>query len=93
MRRKGPPSTTSTTANDMILVKALRGTCLAKAWQILDGATIHVHWWNGIHGRLKPSARVFPAHLDEPVKLREVFTMTPTKDQALQPVWGIMAPP
>jgi hypothetical protein len=38
------PSTTSIAANDMILVKALRGVCLAKAWQILDDATIHVHW-------------------------------------------------
>ena len=91
MRRKGPPSTTSIAVNDMILVKALRGMCLARAWQILDDATIHVHWWNGVHGRLQPSARVFPAYLDESVKLREVFTMTPTKDQALQPVWGIIA--
>jgi hypothetical protein len=41
--------------------------------------------------RLQPLARVFPAYLGESAKLREVFTMTPTKDQALQPVWGIIA--
>jgi hypothetical protein len=53
--------------------------------------TIQVHWWNGTHGRLRPRARVFSAYLDEPTKLREASTMTPTKDQALQPVWGIIA--
>jgi hypothetical protein len=52
---------------------------------------IHVHWWNGVHGRLQPSTRVYPAYLDESAKLREMFTMSPTKDQALQPVWGITA--
>jgi hypothetical protein len=91
MRREGPPSTTSTAANDTTLGKALRGVCLAEVWQVLDGATIQVHWWNGTHGRLRPLARVFSAYLDEPTKLREAFTMTPTKDQALQPVWGIIA--
>jgi hypothetical protein len=63
MRRKGPPSTTSIAANDMVLVKTLRGICLAKAWQILDDATIHVHWWNGTHGRLQwVYAPISPAH-------------------------------
>jgi hypothetical protein len=33
------------------------------------------------------SAPVFSACLGESTKLREVFTMPPTKDQALQPVW------
>jgi hypothetical protein len=70
----------------MVLVKALRGISLAKAWQILDDAAIHVHRWNGTHGRLQPLARVLPAYLDESAKRREVFTMTPTKDQVQQPV-------
>jgi hypothetical protein len=92
MRRKASPTTTAIANDDMILVRALRGACLGKAWQVLDDATIHIHWWNGINGRrLQPSAKVFPAYLDESTKLREVFTTNPSKDQALQPVWGIIA--
>jgi hypothetical protein len=92
MRRKDPPRSASTpSANDMLLVRTLRGARLAKVWQVQDDAAIHVHWWNGLHGRLQPSARVHPAYLDGPAKPREVFTMSPTKDQALQPVWGITA--
>jgi hypothetical protein len=91
MRRKDPLPSTSINAKDMPLVKTLRGVCLAGVWQVLDDAAIHVHWYNGVHGRLQPPARVCPAYLGESAKLREVFTMPPTKDQALQPVWGIIA--
>jgi hypothetical protein len=75
----------------MVFVRTLRGACLGKVWQVLDDATTHIHWWNGINGRLQPSAKVFPAYLDESTKLIEVFTTNPSKDQALQPVWGIIA--
>jgi hypothetical protein len=77
MRRKDPLPSTSINAKDMPLVKTLRGVCLAGVWQVLDDATIHVHWYNGVHGRLQPPARVYPAYLGESAKLREVFTMPP----------------
>ena len=83
IRREDPPSTTSIIANNTSLVKTLRGIGLptATAWLMLETATIHILWGMG-----QLSAPVFPAYLDESVKLREVFTMTLTKDQALQPV-------
>jgi hypothetical protein len=43
----------------------LRGACLGKDWQVLDDATIYIHWWDGINSRLQPPAKVavllFPA--------------------------------
>jgi hypothetical protein len=52
---------------------------------MLETATIHILW---VMGQL--SAPVFPAYLDESVKLREVSPTTPNKDQALPPVEGII---
>ena len=87
IRREDPPSTTSIIANNTSLVKTLQGIGLptATAWLILETATIHVLW---VMGQL--SAPVFPAYLDESVKLREVSPTTPNKDQALPPVEGII---
>ena len=87
IRREDPPSTTSIIANNTSLVKTLRGIGLptATAWLILETATIHVLWFMG-----QLSAPVFLVYLGKSTKLCEVFPATPTKDQALPPVEGII---
>ena len=87
IRREDPPSTTSIIANNTSLVKTLRGIGLptATAWLILETATIHVLW---LMGQL--SAPVFLVYLGKSTKLCEVSPATPTKDQALPPVEGII---
>lgn len=87
IRREDPPSTTGIIANNTSFGKTLRGIGLptATAWLILETATIHVPW---VMGQL--SAPVFPAYLDESVKLCELSPTTPNKDQALPPVEGII---
>ena len=90
IRREDPPSTTGIIANNTSLVKTLRGIGLPTAWLILETATIYALWLYGTHGRLQPSPRVFLVYLGKSTKLCEVFPATPTKDQALLPVEGII---
>jgi hypothetical protein len=58
-----------------------------------EAATVHVHWLNGTHGRLQPSARVFPAYLGESTKLREVSPMTLPQRSSSTTRWGQHCPP
>jgi hypothetical protein len=50
-----------------------------------------VYFWNGSSGKFTAKGVILPAFLELSNKLKEVFTYAPNAEQALRPIWDIVA--
>ena len=75
----------------MILVRTNRGVFPAEVWCCLADGTLHIHWFNGLKGKFSAGGAIYPSWLDDTgVKLKEVFTHSPSPAQEEAPVWTII---
>ena len=85
------PAAVDVSVNDMILVRTNRGVFPAEVWCCLADGTLHIHWFNGLKGKFSAGGAIYPSWLDDTgVKLKEVFTHSPSPAQEEAPVWTII---